>query len=409
MAPQITPFKIAVPEEAVRRLKEKLAAAAFTDETQFTDSWDYGAPLTDVKRLAERWRDGFDWRAQEAKLNQVPQFTTKVHVDGFGELNIHFVYKKSTRKGAIPLLFCHGWPGSFYEVLKILPLLTEPEDPDAPAFDVVAPSLPNFGFSDGVNKKGFSISQYAETLHKVMVNLEYDRYVTQGGDWGYIITRLIGAQYPTHCLASHVNFVRVTEAPKFKSSPLLYLRHALAPYTALERAGRDRSAWFLNEGVGYNLEQSTRPSTLGFALADSPVALLAWVYEKLHDWTDGPYAWQDDEVLTWLSIYAFSTAGPAASVRIYYEAKHAGVERTRRGFGYVPGVKLGVSIFPKDVLVPPLKWAEALGPVVFSRMHDRGGHFAAHERPEALVADLREMFGKKGGASDVSKIFRAKL
>ncbi|PWI66482.1 hypothetical protein PCL_04895 [Purpureocillium lilacinum] len=408
-SPKITPFKIGVPEAAIQRLKEKLAAASFTDETLFTDSWDYGAPLSDVKRLAERWRDGFDWRAQEAKLNEVPQFTTKVDVDGFGELNIHFVYKSSSRRGAIPLLFCHGWPGSFYEVLKILPLLTEPEDPEAPAFDVVAPSLPNFGFSDGVSKKGFSISQYAETLHKVMLNLEYDKYVTQGGDWGYIITRLIGAQYPSHCLASHVNFVRVTEAPKFTNAPLLYLRHALAPYTALERAGRDRSAWFLTEGTGYNLEQSTRPSTLGFALADSPVALLAWVYEKLHDWTDGPYPWQDDEVLTWLSIYAFSTAGPAASVRIYYEAKHAGVEQTQKGFEYVPGVKLGVSIFPKDVLVPPLKWAEGLGPLVFGRMHERGGHFAAHERPETLVADLREMFGRKGGAGDVAKVFRAKL
>jgi len=114
-------------------------------------------------------------------------------------------------------------------------------------------------------------------------------------------------------------------------------------------------------------------------------------------------------VLTWLSIYAFSTAGPAASVRIYYEAKHAGVEQTQKGFEYVPGVKLGVSIFPKDVLVPPLKWAEGLGPLVFGRMHDRGGHFAAHERPETLVADLREMFGRKGGAGDVAKVFRAKL
>ena len=228
--------------------------------------------------------------------------------------------------------------------------------------------------------------------------------VTQGGDWGFIITRLMGVQYPDHCLASHINFVRVQEPPKLSKMPLLYLQHAVQPYSKLERDGRERSAWFANEGFGYNHIQSTKPSTLGFALADSPVALLAWLYEKLHDWTDG-YPWTDDEVLTWVSIYHFSTAGPAASVRIYYEAKHADVEQVARGVEYVEGVKLGYSMFPKDLVVPPRTWGRTLGPVVFEKMHDNGGHFAAHERPEELVEDMRSMFGKNGGANDVTRRF----
>lgn len=228
--------------------------------------------------------------------------------------------------------------------------------------------------------------------------------VTQGGDWGFIITRLIGIQYPDHCLASHVNFVRVRGPPKFSKAPLLYLQHAVQPYSKPEKEGRERTAWFADEGRGYSLLQSTKPSTLGFALADSPVALLAWVYEKLHDWTDG-YPWTDDEILTWVSVYQFSTAGPAASARIYYESKHAQVEQVARGFEYVPRVRLGLSVFPRDLFVPPLTWARTLGPVVFEKRHDNGGHFAAHERPEELAGDLRSMFGRAGGAYDVARRF----
>lgn len=279
---------------------------------------------------------------------------------------------------------------------------------DGPSFHVVAPPLPNFGFSDAVQKKGFSIPQYAEVVHKLMLKLGYDQYVTQGGDWGFMITRFVGAAYPKHCLASHLNFVRVHQPPTLTKSPLLYLRHVLTPYDALDKAGLARTAWFRNEGIGYNMTQSTKPSTLGFALADSPVALLAWIYEKLHDWTDN-YPWDDDEILTWISIYQFSKAGPAASLRIYYEAKHSQVDEYAQGVAYVPDVLLGVSLFPKDVVVPPRRWAKLLGPVVFDAAHTKGGHFAAHERPEQLVKDLRTMFGGGGGANCVTKKFSSRL
>ena len=221
--------------------------------------------------------------------------------------------------------------------------------------------------------------------------------VTQGGDWGFAVTRMIGYQFPQHCLASYLNFVRIFTAPSITQHPLAALRHNLFPYSEADRAGIARSKWFEWEGFGYNHQQSTKPSTLGFALADSPVALLAWIYEKLHDWTDN-YPWTDDEILIWISVYQFSKAGPAANVRIYYENMHAGGELWMKERDYVPSVPLGLSCFPKDLVVPPQGWGTQLGPVVFERYHPDGGHFAAHERPQKLVDDLREMFGPGGGA-----------
>ena len=181
-----------------------------------------------------------------------------------------------------------------------------------------------------------------------------------------------------------------------------WLKHALLPYSKDEKEGIARTAWFDKEGFGYNLLQSTKPSTIGFALADSPVALLAWIYEKLHDWTDS-YPWTDDEILTWISVYQFSRAGPAASSRIYYEIQHpVKIEQSDQIVsGYIPDVKLGLSYFPRDIHVPPRTWGHTLGPVVYEASHADGGHFAAHERPELLAADLKKMFAKNGAASSV--------
>ncbi|KAI1469322.1 epoxide hydrolase 1 [Daldinia caldariorum] len=392
----IEPFRIAVPDHAIETLKAKLALATFPRETTFSNDSNYGAQLDDIKRLATAWRDTFDWRAAEAKLNDaLPQFTTKIAVDGHeDDLKVHFVHAKSERKDAIPLLFCHGWPGSFLEVIKILPLLTAKAGEDEPAFHVVAPSLPNFGFSQGTSKPGFGILQHAEVCHKLMLRLGYGRYATQGGDWGSPITRAMGALYPDHVVASHLNYLLGTSPPTLFSSPLLYLRHALDLYTPAERAGLARTRWFRDRGSGYAQLHGTRPHTVGFALADSPVGLLAWIREKLVDWTDA-YPWTDDEVLTWVSVYAFSEAGPDASVRLYYETvnRPSDAALSKAWNGKVP---LGLSHFPMDVTVVPSSWAK-LGPVVFEKRHEHGGHFAAFEKPDELVADLRTMFGKKSG------------
>ncbi|CAG9939755.1 unnamed protein product [Clonostachys rosea f. rosea IK726] len=361
---EIKPFTIAVPETAIRTLHAKLDLATFPEEASFLEDWGSGVPLGEIKRLARYWRDGFNWREQEARLNELAHFTTDVSIEGFGDINVHFVHAKSTRPGSIPLLFCHGWPGSFLEAIKIIPLLTEPRDEKDPSFHVVAPSLPNFGFSQIVSKPGFSGPQYAESMHKIMLKLGYNQYVTQGGDWGFLITRLMAIQYPAHCLATHINTV-ISSRPTLKT-PLQYLLHAILPYSKEEKAGLARTAQFQVTGTGYSTEQGTKPSTLGLSLADSPLGLLAWIYEKLHDWSDA-YPWTDDEVLTWISIYHY---------------------------------------FPRELLVLPLRWGRTLGPVVFEARHEAGGHFAAYERPEELAGDVKRMFGReRGGAKEVTRTF----
>ena len=228
--------------------------------------------------------------------------------------------------------------------------------------------------------------------------------VTQGGDWGYAITRVIGIQYPKHCIASHLNYIRANP-PTLLKHPLLYLQYLL-PRTQKEKEGLARTEWFHKQGYGYNVEQTTRPATIGAALADSPIGLLAWIYEKLHDWTDS-YPWTDDEILTWVSIYQFSKAGPAASALIYYEAQntHPYSREDPRQVQYNAPVKLGLSYFPKDLLVFPRCYGRTLGPVVFEAVHDEGGHFAAYEKPDLLVGDLRKMFGPRGGARNVALLW----
>lgn len=356
-----SPYTINVPDAAIQKLHRKLEDTDFPDELDVVDQWPYGSPLQDVKRLAAHWKDGFDWRKAEAKLNELPNFRTKVDVEGFGDIDIHFVHRKSDTKNAVPLLFVHGWPGSFIEVTKLLPLL-EGKDGKGPAFHVVAPSLPNFAFSQRISQPGFGLSQYAETCHKLMQQLGYEKYATQGGDWGFYITRIIGILYPEYCMANHINMIRASP-PSFNQFPLLALQNSLSTDTERVKKGEERSNWFLNEGQGYRILQSTKPQTLSYAFADSPVALLAWIYEKLHDWTDG-YPWTDDEILTWISIYWFSTSGPNAHVRIYYEAAHNPTPK-------VPGrevasewngrVKLGLAHFPKELSVVPRLWGKTMG------------------------------------------------
>ncbi|KAI0883655.1 alpha/beta-hydrolase [Annulohypoxylon maeteangense] len=391
----IQPYRIAVPDAAIARLRKKLELATFPQETSFSNDWGYGAPLDDIKRLAGVWRETYDWKRAEADLNEkLPQFITRIGVEGHeDDLKVHFVHKKSEKSGAIPLLFCHGWPGSFIEVSKILPLLTASDRDDEPTFHVVAPSLPNFGFSQGTSRPGFGIPQQAEVCHKLMLQLGYTKYVTQGGDWGFMISRALGKQYPAHVIGSHLNLI-LTRPPSLLSSPLLCLQYALGWFSAHEKIGFQRTKQFRVDGDGYSRIQGTKPHTLGISLADSPIGLLAWIYEKLWGWTDA-YGWTDEEVLTWISVYAFSEAGADASVRLYYEVTHKSksMDSLLEWNGKVP---LGLSYFPKDVIVLPSSWGKTLGPVVHEKRHQTGGHFAAFEKPEDLVDDIKT-FAKTGG------------
>ncbi|KAK0435114.1 Alpha/Beta hydrolase protein [Desarmillaria tabescens] len=366
MAPPESPFKIFIPDDKLKLLQQRLALVTFPDELEDSGT-KYGAPLKDIQRLVTRWKDGFDWRAQEATLNaELPQFTRDIDVEGFGVLNIHYVHKKSEVEDAVPLLFVHGWPGSFIEVRKILPLLTA-SSPEHPSFHVVALSLPGYGFSEASKKQGFRLAQYAEVAHKLMLALGYHEYVTQGGDWGSFITRKIALVYGgKHSKAWHTN-AATGRAPTLYE-PILYLRHLLTPYTAAEKAGLAQAQRYNKTRSGYLAEQSTQPQTLGYSLADSPVGLLAWIYEKLVSGTDA-YPWDDDE-------------GPTASIRIYYEVLGSSDLSV---LGQNPTIPYGLSYFPKEAITVP-------------RI---GGHFAAHEKPQELVDDVRKMFGKGGPAFGV--------
>ncbi|KAF9073129.1 Alpha/Beta hydrolase protein [Rhodocollybia butyracea] len=383
-------FHISISATALSALKSRLELTTFPDELDDA-GWGYGVPLADIKRLVARWRDGFDWRKAEQQLNALPQFTRDIEVDGFGVLNIHYVHKKSEKGQGLPLLSdCISiGPGGFFEAQKIIPLLTKVhEGSELPTFDVVALSLPGYGFSEGPKKKGFSIMQYAEVAHKLMLALGYNEYVTQGGDWGSTITRQIAYTYGgKYSKAWHTNFLLTSPPPDDESSK----------YSPVDKEGLERFKNFDQFGSGYFIQQSTKPQTLGYSLADSPVGLLAWIYEKLVGWTDS-YPWTDDEVLTWVSIYWFSRSGPAASIRIYYEAM-----RTRQEVGDTPpsSIPLGTSNFPKELGRIPKSWYPHVGNVVFEAEHNVGGHFAALEQPEQLVADLQQMFGKGGSAYGV--------
>ncbi|KAJ7472945.1 Alpha/Beta hydrolase protein [Mycena galericulata] len=397
-----SPFSISVSKEQLEALKQKLELTRLPDELDDA-GWAYGVPLADIKRLVTRWRDGYDWRKHEALLNaEMPQFTRDIIVEGFGTLNIHYVHKRSTLEDAIPLLFVHGWPGSFIEARKIIPLLTEVR-PDQPSFHVVALSLPGYGFSEAPTKKGFGLAQYAETCNKLMIALGYTEYVTQGGDWGQMITRKIAVVYGgKHSKAWHTNMP--IAQPEFSWNPIhllatVWMLTALLWLSPAQKAGLRRTQQVERTGMGYYHEQSTKPQTVGYALADSPVGLLAWIYEKLVAWTDD-YPWDDDEVLTWLSVYWFSRAGPAASLRIYYEVVAVG-EMIPWINDVLPTIPLGFSFFPKEIADLPRSWLRGTGNVVFEGEHTMGGHFAAHEVPELLVGDLRKMFGRGGPAHGV--------
>ncbi|KAF8258650.1 Alpha/Beta hydrolase protein [Lactarius quietus] len=388
------PFKITVTDDALSLLKRKLDDTRLPDEVNAA-GWDYGVPLGDIRRLVGRWKDGYDWRTHERELNALPMFTRAIAVEGFGELRVHYVHQRSTIEGAIPLLFVHGWPGSFLEATKVLPLLTA-GSADHPAFHVVAPSLPGYAWSEGVLEKGFVVDNYAELFNKLMLSLGYTEYVTQGGDWGHALTLSTASKYgPKHVKACLSN-MPICDRPKLLENPITILKCLITSFTSRNQEAAAVTRKFLKTGTGNIAIQSTKPQTLGYSLADSPVGLLAWIYEKLVTWTDS-YSWTDDEVLTWVSIYWFSLAGPAASIRIYYEFAHAD-KRARFPKTSVP---IGLSFFPKELLHLPRALLRAQGKIVFESEHEVGGHFAAYEQPEALVGDLRKMFAKSGPAAGI--------
>ncbi|KAI0966626.1 Alpha/Beta hydrolase protein [Xylaria arbuscula] len=404
MADTVRPFTINVPEAKIQRLRQKLSLCDLPDDDspnakseKEPASWARGVPVSEIKRLVTTWQTSYDWRKAEAHLNTFPQFIAPIIIDGYGTYDIHHIHLRSPVPGSIPLLFLHGWPGSFVEATKIIRQLTQGDGTGGTrTFHVVAPSLIDFGFSSPSRAKDFSFEQHAEAYDKLMSVLGYNEYVIQGGDVGSLVTRYIAKKYGrTRCKAFHTNTAAATQ-PNEKTHPELHAEFLATPLTAAEQRGLERAGAFAKEGMGYFKQMTTRPLTIGYSLRDSPVGLLAWIYEKLRAWSDA-YPWTDDEVLTWVSIHYFSTPGPEAPGNVYYAMEHSDPPAFAAAAAYVD-VPFGVARFRNDLALVPRLWNRTLGPLVYEREHERGGHFAAWENPDAIVADLRRMFSDDGPA-----------
>ena len=362
---KIIPFSISIPDTDLTDLKNRLARTRWP-EAECVDDWSQGIPLDYTRELARYWADEYDWRAREAALNRFDQFTTEI--DG---LDIHFIHQRSPHDDALPLVITHGWPGSIVEFHKVIEPLTEA------GFHVVCPSLPGYGFSGKPADTGWGIGKIAAAWETLMLRLGYERYGAQGGDWGAAVTTQIGRN-GGRCVGIHLN-MPLAQPPGALDHPTDEEKHALS-----------RIAYYRKWDSGYAKQQSTRPQTLGYGLADSPAGQCAWMLEKFWSWTDcagDPVRTLGaDRILDIVSTYWF-TSSAASSARLYWEAAHEpGTPAT------VP-VPAGVSLFPHDIFQPVQDWAAPQYPDIrMWREHDAGGHIAAMEQPERLVADIRDFF-----------------
>ncbi len=380
---EITPFKIEVSDEALNDLQQRLALTRLPDQLNGV-SWEYGSDLEYMKEVIRYWQQDFNWRAQEAQLNQFDHF--KTYVD---DLEMHFIHQRSENPDAIPLLLVHGWPGSISEFTKIIGPLTAPEQHGgdaADSFHIIAPSLPGFGFSGIPVETGYNPERIALVLAALMERLGYQQYALAGGDWGAIINRHLANHYPERLIGLHSNMI-IAGPPQDEA-----LRERTdEDELALQQS---RQAYMRNE-VGYQQIQGTKPQTLGYGLNDSPAGLAAWIIEKFHGWSDLPQGasgnlddnFSKDELLTNVAIYWF-TGTITSSARIYYENRNTPATRT---MGYID-VPTGVALFPAEIYVSPRTWAEASYDLRHWTVMPQGGHFAALEQPQLYLEDVRKFY-----------------
>ena len=377
---EIEEFQIHIPPADLDDLADRLAQTRWPGSLPGA-AWERGVPVDYLRELAEYWRKSFDWRSAEARLNAYPQYTTQI--DG---QKIHFLHVKSPEPDAMPLLLLHGWPGSFVEFLHVIGPLSDPRGhgaADAPAFDLVIPSLPGFGFSGPVTEPGWGPRRMAGAFAKLMHRLGYERYGAQGGDYGAFVGPDLGRVDPEHVIGIHLNAATMGFIP-FGDVP----EEDQATFTPVERERLRRMQNYMSEGNGYFQIQSTRPQTLSYALTDSPAGQVAWIVEKFKEWTNSGRALPEDaiswdDILTNVSVYWFTgTAGSSANV--YYEAMHSG------DWPVPSGVPTGVAVFAEDIAIR--RYAEQANNIVHWSDFEAGGHFAALETPGLLVQDIRDFF-----------------
>ena len=345
-------------------MRERLARTRFPDEPPL-EPWSTGSSLSYVRELVNQWHSGFDWRAQEARINRLRQFTISVR-----GIELHFIREPGRGAQPMPLLLSHGWPGSIVEFLELIPLLTE-------RFTVVAPSLPGYTLSFKPGQPRFGVEEIADCFAELMTRLGYERFAVQGGDWGAFIGSRLAAKYPERVIALHLNLLAVRRDPKIPAA------------SAEEAAYLSHLAHWLKEETGYQAIQGTKPQTLAYALTDSPAGLAGWIAEKFRTWSDGGI--KRDDLLANISLYWF-TGAIGSSFWPYYARLH-------RPWPFdTVDVPVGYAEFPKEILRPPRSLAaKTYTNIQRWTVMQKGGHFAALEEPRALAAEIVEFFRSRGG------------
>ena len=371
----LRPYRVEIPEEQLDDLHDRLRRTRWP-EAETVDDWSQGIPLAYVQELCRYWAQDYRWRETERRLNAFPQFL--VAIDG---LDHHFLHVRSPHPDALPLIITHGWPGSVVEFLKVIEPLTDPVkfggDP-ADAFDVVCPSLPGYGFSEHPGATGWNVDRIARAWAQLMGLLGYERYGAQGGDWGSMVTASLARQDPEHVAGIHLNMPVVGRDAM-----------SMENLTAAEQETLGHMAEFQKWETGYSGQQSTRPQTLGYGLADSPAGQAAWIVEKFKAWTDCDGHPENiltrDELLDNVMLYWLPGNG-ASSARLYWES-YRDIDLS------VVSAPTGCSIFPKEVIRLSRRWAEKrFTDLRYWNELDRGGHFAALEQPDLFVNELRTFF-----------------
>jgi pimeloyl-ACP methyl ester carboxylesterase len=379
---EVTPFRIEVAEEALADLRARLAGTRWP-EAETVPDWSQGVPLAYLQELCRYWADGYDWRATERRLNDLPQFRTEL--EGLG---IHFLHVRSPHPDALPLVLTHGWPGSIVEFLKVLGPLADPTahgGDAADAFHVVCPSLPGYGFSDRPARPGWGVERIAGAWAELLGRLGYARYGAAGSDWGTSVSTVLAQLAPGHVAGIHLVPPLAPPDPATFDDLTDRERAALA---TLEHAAEWDS--------GYSKEHATRPQTIGYALVDSPVALCAWIVEKFWAWTDWDGHLENllsrDEVLDNVMLYWLPGTG-ASSARLYWESIRQVNRWISGSVDDTVAVPTGCSIYPRELQRPSRRWAERrFLDIRHWNELDKGGHFAALEQPASFVDELRSFF-----------------
>jgi pimeloyl-ACP methyl ester carboxylesterase len=385
----ITHFSLPVSESALKDLRERVTLARWPDEI-CGSGWEYGAELSFMKEICAYWKNTFDWKKELEELSRFQHF--RYESGGFG---IHFIHERGKGSNALPLILTHGWPGSFLEFEKIIPMLTDPQRHGGRAedsFDVVVPSLPGFGYSDRPSEAGLNTFRIGELFLGLMSELGYERFGAQGGDFGANVSTVMSLRAPERVIGLHLNYI-----------PGSYWPHVTAerPITSEEQAAIDSSDHWEEVFGGYMHVQATEPQTLAYALNDSPVGLATWIIEKFKDWADCDgdvyRRFTRDELLTNVTLY-WMTETIHSSCRLYFESSRAPLRFGPDDFVRVP---TAVAHFPKEDPFPPRSWVERGYDVRHWTKMPSGGHFAAAEEPELLARDLREFFRPLRGGESV--------